>query len=86
MTAALPRSVTAIAECRAILGGSFDPMRREWDGMTNDERGFWLGAARLNRLSAGRLWTELSGDEQCRIKSALYRAAKRAELILRAAA
>lgn len=86
MTAALPRSATALAECRAILGGAADPMGREWDSLTSDERSFWLGAARLHRLDAGRAWADLSGDTRCRIKNALFRAAKRAEVLLRASA
>ncbi len=86
MTAALPRHATALAQCRAILGGTHDPMAREWDGLTGEERAFWLGAARLNRLDAGRAWADLSGDTRCRIKNALFRAAQRAEVLLRAAA
>lgn len=86
MTAALPRSATALAECRAILGGSHDPMARVWDSLTPEERAFWLAAARLNRFDAGRAWVDLSGDARCRIKNALFRAAERASVLLKAAA
>lgn len=72
-----------LAECRAILGGVHDPMAQSWADMGRDERHFWLRASRLPVSGADRAWAELSGDARTLIKNNLYRAAKRAELILR---
>lgn len=73
-----------LAACRAILGGESDPFAHEWDSLDENERTFWLGAARLNRFDARKPWRELAGDTRCRIKNALFRAAQRASVLLAA--
>jgi hypothetical protein len=87
MTARLPESATGIARCRAILGGEADPFAYVWDTIIpEDERVFWLGAARLNRFDSRKPWRDLPGDTRCRLKNALYRAASRASVLLAAGA
>ncbi len=83
-----PASITIararLAECRAIVGGEHDPVAGEWRDMQEAERVFWL---RLSRLPTGHRvhqWHELPGDARTILKNNLYRAARRAELILHA--
>lgn len=86
MTAALPRSATALAECRAIVGGMADPFAAVWNGLPESERSFWLRVARQSHHLAAKKWADLSGDVRCRVKNGLYRAAERASILLKAAA
>lgn len=86
MTAALPAGPANVAAMRAIVGGEADPFAYEWNHLDEAERKFWLGVARQSHHLAAKKWADLSGDVRCRIKNALYRAANRAALLLKAAA
>lgn len=77
----------AIVKCRAIVGGEFDAFAPTWRDMAIREREFWLDASRLPKRWAQRdKWQDIPGDVRCTLKNNLYRAAKRAESLIGAAA
>lgn len=83
MTARLPDAAAAgLARCRQIMGGESDPFAAEWDCLPESERDFWLNLCHLSRFDARKRWRDLSGDARCRIKSGMYRAARRAGVLL----
>ena len=73
----------ALAKCRAIIGGEADPFSVEWREMSHGEREFWLKASRLSvRWAREDSWTSIPSEDRARVKSVLYRAARRAEALL----
>lgn len=69
------RAAAAIAKCRAIIGGEFDPFGPVWDAMLPEKRRFWLHYSGQGGRLSGKLWRELPGDARCRIKAQIYRGA-----------
>ena len=69
--------------CRKIIGGESDPFAASWRDMPRAERAFRLQAARLSpSLADKKSWGEVPGDARAKLKSSLYRAAKRAGELL----
>lgn len=72
------------AAAAAIVGPREKPdyLSAEWGAMQLRERQFWLNVSKLPRALAVKEWTQLHGNEQCVIRSNLYRAAARAAQIV----
>lgn len=67
-----------LVECRALLGGEYDPMRAVWDEKaTLKERRLLLAMAGRVSTEAGRLinrpWCELTGETRAAVVGALRR-------------
>lgn len=72
-----------LAACRALLGGvEADPLALSWAEMQVNEREFWLGVSRLSKGRAVLRWRDIPQSERATLKNNLFRAARRAELIL----
>lgn len=67
---------------RAILGGEGDPFTFEWSQMPEVERAFWLSVSRRSQHYAKARWPDIPGEVRCTIKANLYRAARRAAVLL----
>lgn len=84
MQAATDYGRAKLAECAGIVGGTADPFAAEWRRMSATERDFWLNASRLSRgLAHQSDWSKIPADVRSTLKNNLYRAAKRAETLLR---
>jgi hypothetical protein len=67
-----------LVECRAILGGEYDPLRAVWDEQaTNKDRRLLLAMAGRVQSEAGRLagwaWGDLAADCRADIAHGLRR-------------
>lgn len=71
-----------LERCRAVIGGHHDPLAAEWAAMDRQERAFWLRVSKLPAWLVSREWPGLEGDQRAILKNNLYRAARRAEVIL----
>jgi hypothetical protein len=73
----------SLAKAAELYCRSGDPFAPSWDGMTETERDFWLGASRLPRRWAAFPRSAIPPEVRDRVKNYLYRAAERAKVLLK---
>ena len=57
----IPVSALALAQCRAILGGEYDPLRSFWDRSSERRRRVLLSLAERSSFFAAYAWRDLPG-------------------------
>jgi len=55
----IPVSALALAQCRAILGGEYDPLRSFWDRSSERRRRLLLSLAERSPFYAAYTWRDL---------------------------
>lgn len=64
----LPAGAAALAQCRAMLGGEFDPFGRFWDQSDRAARSVLLRIAGQPAFCESRQWSELAAEARASIK------------------
>lgn len=78
-----PARAAALETFRRLYGEAQEPFAAEWKAMQPPERRFWLQAARQPaRYASESDWSKVPGDVRCKVKNGLFRAAKRAAVLL----
>lgn len=67
----IPVSALALAQCRAILGGQYDPLRPFWDRSSERRRRMLLSLADRSPYYAVHAWADLPASIRGPLRGAL---------------